>query len=420
MTRRVLAATILGAAAWLMLNPVDAWAFGGKGKYSGGGCGTGAPAYVSDGCAAPCAPPPMPYMTHTVTRYRSEMHTRQVAVTRMQMVPVTQEYTYTVMTPVTTTKKVSVTEYKQVLTEQPYTYMVNELVTTPEKIKVTENTVVTTEQPYTYMVNELVTTPEKIKVTENTVVNKEEAFTYFEMVAVTKPEKHTVTYTVCVPVQVTEMVPVTHVVSSPCAAPMGGCGTYAPVTAGYGGGGKQRLFGGKHHASSCGGCASAAPVCNTGCGSPYAAACHTVTEHVAVTRTVMQPTTRTEEVTVNVTTWQRVEKKGTRTVATIVPVTKDVTVNVTRSVAVEKKGTRTVATVVPTTREVEVPVTTLTPTTRTGTRTVMVCQPITQMVTQTYCVMVPYTETVQVAVGGGYGGCGYAAPTHGFGGGCCR
>src|SRR3954465_7033598 len=112
MKQRVLAAAVLGAVAWVMATPVDAWAFGKKNKCSDSGQG------YWPVCPPPCASATGPgasvqYVQQTVTRYRPVVQTRQVPVTRMQMVPQTQTYTYHVNVPVTTTEKRQVTEYQQ-------------------------------------------------------------------------------------------------------------------------------------------------------------------------------------------------------------------------------------------------------------------------------------------------------------------
>ena len=59
---------------------------------------------------------------------------------------------------------------------------------------------------------------------------------------------------------------------------------------------------------------------------------------------------------------------------------------------------------------------------RTATRQVTVMEAATETRTENYIEMVSYTETIQVPVSAGYGGCGYAgyAPGYGVSGGCCH
>ena len=179
---------------------------------------------------------------------------------------------------------------------------------------------------------ETVTTPEKRKVTVNTIVPKEEAYTYTEYQTVTTPEKRTVTSTICVPVQVTQTVPVTRTVvvpvnpcpeMAPAYVAAGGCGGCAPPP-------KHCCF--SRHGGRSGGCGGM-----TG-GFAASSQCQTVTEMVAVTRTVMPPQTKTTEVTVNVCKVVSVEKKGTRTVQTVVPTEQELTVYVCQTVTVRRRS----------------------------------------------------------------------------------
>ena len=123
MKQRALAAAVLGAGMWLMATPLDA--FGGK--YDGCGGWTGGPVGYWP-APAPVAPPTVQYVPQTITRYRAEVRTREVPVTRFQMVPQTQTYTYSVNVPVTTTQKQQVTEYQTVTKQVPYTYTITETV----------------------------------------------------------------------------------------------------------------------------------------------------------------------------------------------------------------------------------------------------------------------------------------------------
>jgi hypothetical protein len=109
----------------------------------------------------------------------------------------------------------------------------------------------------------------------------------------------------------------------------------------------------------------------------------------------------TQEVVVNVTRYNAVQKQGTQTVTECVPTTEEVMVNVTRYNSVQKTGTQTVTECVPTSEEYTVNVTRYNAVQKTGTRTRLVTQTVTETVptTETYVEQVPYTYTVRVAVG---------------------
>jgi len=184
-------------------------------------------------------------------------------VTVKEWVAVKEEYKYTVSEPVTKKEKVKVKE--QAWKDESFKYTVNELVTSKEKVKVKEQA--WKDESFKYTVNELVTSKEKVKVAESKPVTKEVEFTTYTCVPVVTKQPRTVCEWVCVPVTVT------------CtAAPA--CGEQGGLLA--------RLCGKKHN----------------DCAAPCEPACPQV-----VTKTVMQRQKVTREIMVDVTTYNRVEKK---------------------------------------------------------------------------------------------------------------
>jgi len=125
-------ALLLAAVAILGLLPDESQAFGHR-KRGGGGCceSSCAPAPCGDVCAtqAPCAPvqPAAPQMVEvTVTKYKAEWKERQVTENICKMVPRTENYTYTVLVPVTKqeTRKVTVMQRQTKEVDVTYTVMV--------------------------------------------------------------------------------------------------------------------------------------------------------------------------------------------------------------------------------------------------------------------------------------------------------
>src|SRR4051812_10807845 len=121
MTRPLMALTLLGAMALVIGSPVDTWGRDDKKTTKiedkkadvkpvtptpmPGAPGAVVPAVVVPGAPVVsamdggCGPT---YTTMMVTRYRCEVQTRQVPVTKQVMVPKTETYTYNVAVPVVT------------------------------------------------------------------------------------------------------------------------------------------------------------------------------------------------------------------------------------------------------------------------------------------------------------------------------
>jgi len=158
------------------------------------------------------------------------------------------------------------------------------------------------EEKYEYMVCTPVATAEKRKVTVCQTVVKEVEFKYIECVPVTKAEKRKVTQYTCESSVVECEVPCCTTVMVPC-------------------------------------CDSCGVVSYT---------CQRVCTTQKVQRTVMKQVPHEVEVTVNVCTFDRVEKVGKRKVCEVVPVEQEVTVNVCKVVTEKKTGTRTAYDCVPT------------------------------------------------------------------------
>jgi len=243
------------------------------------------------------------------------------------------------------TQDVKVVEYTQVASKEDYKYLVCVPVAKKQKVTVYETR--TKEEGFKYTVNELVAVKDKVKVCEYTTVTKDVPYVTYECVPVVTKQQRTVYDTVCVPVTVTK------VVEPP----------------------KPGLF------ARC--CKKPDP-----CAPPP---CPQV-----VTCTVMQKQCVARVVTVDVTTFTRVEKKGVQKVTQTVPVWTEREVTVQKCVPVEKAGTRTVCFTVPVEKEIDVQV--MTQVEKTDTRTVYKTVPVEKVVKQTLCRVVPYETTVKVAV----------------------
>jgi hypothetical protein len=109
-----------------------------------------------------------------------------------------------------------------------------------------------------------------------------------------------------------------------------------------------------------------------------------------------------QEVLVNVTRCQTVQRQGVRPVCEVVAENQEVLVNVTRCQTVARQGMRNVCEVVAENQEVMVNVTRCQPVERKGTRARLVSEMVTEVVptTETYVERVPYQYTVRMPVGG--------------------
>jgi len=148
MTHRVLAAAVLGAAAWLALAPTPSFAFGGKlfHKNSGGDCGTCA-APASEACASPgygapaygvpaygvanCATAPVTYVEQEIEVLVATEVKTPTKVKVLKMVEVQKEVIYQVA--VMKPTKQEVMSYQWVQVKRPYEHYVNKLVVVNEK-----------------------------------------------------------------------------------------------------------------------------------------------------------------------------------------------------------------------------------------------------------------------------------------------
>ena len=397
--KRFLMAAVLGAA-WLA-GSSDAQGFGGglfkRGSHCGGGCATACNTgcgSATGGCgtAAPgCGgcDTALAMTTMTVTKYRNETQTRKVTVNVSKPVTKEEKYSFTVSEPVTTQEKRTVTECKTVWVDVPYSYNVNKMVTVSEPRQVTECKMVWVDEPYNYTVQ----------------------------VPHTEMKPTTRTWTVCVPKQITEQVPVCRTVRVPvapaCGATTGGCGGCASTCAASCdpcakscGGLFRKLFH-RHGGSSCG--------TSHECGYTT----QTVTEMVTRCRTVYERENKSETVNVPVTTYTTENKTGTRKVGKQVTEAKTVNVNVAKCVTEVVNATRKVCKQVTENKEITVPVTTCKNVTKEGTRQVTTYENAQVTRDETYTVAVPYQETVQVAASTGCNtGCGHAAPACGIT--CCH
>jgi hypothetical protein len=295
MKRRVLAATVLAAAAWMVVASGPASAHGRRG-----------------GCAPPCAPVHYTgcapaghwaYVDKEVTCHKAEWVTKDVDVWVNELKPKTEKYKYWVCVPTTVKEKVTVCEWRHV--QQPFKYTVLETVSEPAKVKVCKPKWVSHEVPYTWK----------------------------ECVTKTKPGKQTVWDCVLEPKTVTCSVPVYKTVSVPACPPCGGCwhGCGAP-------------------------CGAVAYACQTVCEMvPHTYTVHEkklVSREIDVTvcyhewvehsgkRTVHQCVHEWVDVDTVVHKCVPVEKDGVRTVCQPVHVQKEI--DVCRPQLVEKDGERTV------------------------------------------------------------------------------
>jgi hypothetical protein len=366
MKRRMLALAALGGLLWA--STPEAAAFGGK-KKRGGDCDGPAYAggYAPAGTGGGCGYT-VSYVDQKVTAYKTETETKDVKVMVNKLVDVKEDFKYF------------------------------ECVAVPGKQKVTFQELKSKEEPFKHTVMEPAAVKQTVKVCEYKTEYKDVPTVTYSYTPVVTKQKRTVCEYVTVPVCVTEVV---HPAPAPCDTPARG-GLFS------------RLCGKKKKADC-------APPCPP---APCDAPCPQV-----VTRTVMQKQAVHREVEVDVTTYQRVEHKGTAKVCVVTPVMVDKEVIVHKCVPVEKTGTRTVHYYVPVEKEVDVVTHKMEE--RTGTRTVKKCVPTEETVKHTFCKLVPYETTVKVPV---YtpvpmpaptpGPCpppaGYAPAHHGMGGGCCH
>jgi hypothetical protein len=183
---------------------------------------------------------------------------------------------------------------------------------------------ITKEVPYKYTVQIPVVTPTKQVVTVCKTVQKEVPYTFTVLVPKTVQQKVMQTTYTCVTEVVQKQVPVCRTVRVPCVDACGNC-TYV---------------------------------------------CQRVTEMQVVNCNVVKRVPTTQEVVVNRTICEPVQKQGTRIVCELVNVQQEVTVNVCTFKTEEREGKRLVCEVV--TEKVN--------------RKVQVCQ------------LTPYTETIRVPV----------------------
>ncbi len=250
MKHRVLAAAVLGAAAWLALAPTNSFAFGGKlfHRSTGGDCG---------GCAAPAAAACDSSYGHAPA-YGYAPACGTAAVTYVE-----QEVEVLVATEVKTPTKVKVSKMVEVLKDVTYKVATMK----PTKQEVSSYQWVQVKKPYEYHVNKLVLVNEKRD--------------YMECVRTSKETLVDVVTYQCVPKMVVVNVPVSRQVPiAPTCGMTGGCGTAcadacapvcapachdaAPKRVGL----FKRLCGGGTKSANCGtsgygaaGCGSAAPAC---------------------------------------------------------------------------------------------------------------------------------------------------------------
>lgn len=275
-------------------------------------------------------------------------------------------------------KKVMVNEW--VTVKEDYKYWVNEPEKKKEKVKVKEAK--TGEEKFKYSVMELVTVKEKVKVGEYKAVTKEVEVVSYTLVPKVTKQKRTVCEWVCVPVVVT------CTVAPP--APRGGL--------------FSRLCGKKHNdCDSCNTCAAPCPQ--------------------VVTKTVMQRQMITKEIEVDVTTYDRIEKKEKKPVTTHELVWVEKEVEVKKCVPVEKEGKRPTVTWVDVEKEVEV--VTYKKVEKTGTREVKKCVQVEKTVkvaVYTTVAAAPCATPCATPCSTGMsGGCGSARGGLFRGhGGCCR
>ena len=207
-------------------------------------------------------------------------------------------------------KKVMVNEW--VKAKEDYKYWVNEPETKKTKVKVKE--LKNKEEEYKYTVTEWETAKEKVKVGEWKPVTKEvEVVSYTWQPKVTK-QPRTVCEWVCVPVQVT------------CAAP-------PPCSS------RRRGLCGRNRNN-----------CGSPCGSPCGAPCPAP----VMVKTVMQRQMVTKTVEMNVTTYDRIEKKEKKPVTTYEMAWLEKEVEVKKPKAVEKTGKHMVGVWVDVEKEVNV------------------------------------------------------------------
>lgn len=334
MKRRVLAFALLGAAVWLLAAPQDVSAFGGKWRNRGNDCGSPcANPCGMGGMTAPCGVSyTVSYVDQKVTAYKTETEVKDVKVTVNKWVDEKQEYKYMTTQPETKKQKVTVQELKS------------------------------KEEAYKYTTMEWASVKEKVKVTEYQLKSKDVEVKSYSYNPVVTKQKRTVCEYVCVPVQVS------------CVVPM-----YSSSGSSGRGGLFSRCC--KKQQASCG------TPCPNDCGTP----CGQV-----VTTTVMQRQMVTREVEVDVTTYNRVEHKSMQKQNYYEPVTVEKEITVQKCVPVAHDGKRTVHFYAPVEKEIDV--TAYKQVEMVGTRMVKKLVPTEEVVKQTFTKVVPYETTVKVAV----------------------
>lgn len=247
-------------------------------------------------CAPACESVAPQYVERQVTRYKCVQTEREVQQVVSRLVPREEQFTYTVMVPVTTQEVRKQTCYKPVTREVDYTC--NVLVP--------------------------VTTNEKRTITECRMVRKEVEAQVTVMVPETVQQTRTVTYCELERREQQVTVPVCRTVQEQCTDNCGNCYTCCkrvmeeqtvtrvvcvPVT-------KTREV-----------------TCNVTVCKP---------QQQTVKRIICEPVTSTREITVPVTRCETQQRTLKRTICEMVPETRDVTVNVTTCKAEQRTGTRTV------------------------------------------------------------------------------
>jgi len=287
-----------------------------------------------------------------------------------------------------------VTAYRPVTEVKDVKVRVMKMITVPEQTtvwscepvkgrqKVTNYTIKTRQEAVKVWVNQMVEVKDKVKVCQYVEVTKDVPTVSYVPVYGKTMQKQTVCDTVCVPVPVTRCVPV---YAEPCGSSGGG------------------LFGGL-----CGKKKQQPQICG----------------YQMVTTTVMQRQVVSRQVDVEVTTVTWAEKKGTTKVTSLQPTMVEKDVVYVKCVPAEKTEMRTVSFYEPVVTEVDV--VTMTMVQKPAVRNVCKWVEEETVVKQTFCRMEAYKTVVKVPV---YtpvvAPCappcgGYAVPTSGFHGGCCR
>jgi hypothetical protein len=328
---------LVGSLSGLILFPETSQGSGRGGGDPSGCVGGGGTVVYAGACPTGAGVVVGPqYVEQTVTRYRCEYREREEEVTVVKMVPREEPYKYRVLVPVMKPEKRKVMEYQTSMVEEPYKYTVIVPVMKPEKRKVIEYQTSMVEEPYKY----------------------------YEMVPTTTMQTQMQTRYTCVPQTVVQNVPVCRTVTVPVV-----CQT--------------------------------APSCCDPCGATVIRyTCQRVMEMQQVTRVVSQMVATQVEVTVPVTTWNRVEREGKRMVCRTTPVEREITVNVCHYERQEREGKRMVWKTTPVEREITVNICTYEEQEREGKRIVYDRVESKEKRKVGYYETVPYTEQVMVAVGG--------------------